>query len=85
MNKFPWGKVIDRFQYDFDGDAIEVVKYIGTFQGVTETKPSFHIEELHASYNSVQAAIIAYFAYKNLGLNQHVLVSGVCRALEVKE
>ena len=83
MNKFPWGTVIDRFQYDFDGDAIEVVKYYPF--GLHTEDIMFHIEELHASYNSVQGAIVAYFAYKNLGLNQHALVSGVCRALEIGE
>jgi hypothetical protein len=25
--KFPWGKVMDKFEYDFDGRTMEVVKY----------------------------------------------------------
>lgn len=89
MSKFPWGKVVDYLQIDLDGDKLEVVKYYGnvgggaikTYNGI----PSYHIEVLHASYNTVQSALIAYMAYKSLGLNQHTLVSGICRALEIKE
>jgi len=89
MTKFPWGKVIGILQIDLDGDKLEVVKYYANFGASTInkhcTEPSFHIEELHASYSTVQAAIIGYIAYKSLGLNQHTLVSGICRALDIKE
>lgn len=82
MNKFAWGKVIERFDYDFDGDKVEVVKYYPSTRN--DNVPHFHIEELHESSDSLQYMLIAYIARKNLGLNQHSLVSGICRALEVK-
>lgn len=89
MGRFVWGKVIERFEYDFDGDVVEVIKYFGTkYVNGHGTKdyedvPSYHIEEISESSDSLQSIIIAYFAYKNLGLNQRALVAGVCRALEV--
>lgn len=81
--KFPWGKVIDYLQLDLDGDKVEVIKYYAKIcnKQEWESEPSYHIEELHASYNNVQSAIIGYIAYKSLGLNQHALISGICRAL----
>lgn len=91
MSKFTWGKVTEYFTYDFDGDKVEVVKYYakeykdGHYTGEYETIPSYHIEELHESAHSLQYILISWIANKNLGLNQHALVAGVCRALDVPE
>lgn len=85
MSKFPWGKVIDRLFLDFDGDMLEIVKYHPSRLSAPEGTIEFHIEDLHSSFGSVQSAVIAYIAYKNLGLNQYALVEGICRALEIKE
>lgn len=88
--KFPWGRVIKRFQYDFDGKAVEVVKFyptkfkngIGVRGEYTET-PKYHIEELSESANSLDYILVAWIARQRLGLNQHALVAGICRALEI--
>lgn len=90
MGNFTWGKVIDRFEYDFDGAKVEVVKYFGREfinghpTGNYETTPSYHIEELHESARSLQYMLIAYIARKNLGNNQHTLVAGICKALDIR-
>jgi hypothetical protein len=88
MTKFPWGRVIERFDYDFDGEKVEVVKYFpkkaNHLNMGFEDAPQYHIEDLHESSNSLQYILISWIARKNLGLNQHALVAGVCRALDVK-
>ena len=93
MGKFPWGKVLDYFTYDFDGVSMEVVKFhpwksedctvrVGD---VNTDETHYHCEELRASYDKLDALLICWIAQKRLGLNQHALVSGVCRALGVHQ
>ncbi|UCV00264.1 hypothetical protein [Acidovorax radicis] len=91
MSKFPWGKVLERFEYDFDGQQVEVVKYLATkfvngsaVRGEWEDVPSYHIEELSESARSLDYILIAWIARKRIGLNQHALISGICRALCVE-
>ena len=89
MSKFPWGKVIEIFVYDFDGEEVEVVKYnpykeFGRSSKEFSEDVEYHIEDLHESAHSLQYILISWMAKKNLGLNQHSLVAGICRALEVK-
>jgi hypothetical protein len=77
---FPCGIVLDRTTLYLDGTEVEVTKYIND-----NTNVLFHCEELHASYNTIEALLIAWIARKHLGLNQHALVSGICKALGVEE
>ena len=90
VKRFPWGKVIKMFEYDFDGDTVEITKYHpwkreGCFaKEPDESKVEFHCEELRQSSTSIQGIIISWIAKKNLGLNQASLVAGACRALGVK-
>lgn len=91
MRNFSWGKVLERFEYDFDGEQVEVVKYLPTkfvdgsaVRGEWESEPMFHIAALHQSFSSLDAALIASIANKRLGLNQYALVAGVCRALGIE-
>jgi len=88
--EFAWGKVVEKFTYDFDGVPLDVTKYyankfIDGFhkKGEYEDVYSYHSDELHASYHSMFALIIAWITYKQLGLNNHSLASGICRALEI--
>jgi hypothetical protein len=90
MNKFNWGAVIEKFDLNFDGEALEIIKYhprlvVGNTvtQAINETEINYHVEELHASYGSMFAAVIAWITFKQLGLNQYALVSGLCKALEI--
>ena len=92
MSKFTWGKVIDRFTYDFDGEIMDVVKYHPWKTRGCEVcvgRPNmeeinFHNEELHASFLTIHGLLITWIAYKRLGLNQHALAYGICRALDIK-
>lgn len=98
--KFPWGRVIERFKYNFDGDNVEIVKYhphkrdekgfavyddeYNRFQAIDTDKIEYHLEGHHVSCGSVEGCLIYWMAEKHLGLNNHSLVAGICRALDVK-
>jgi hypothetical protein len=91
--KFPWGKVRDKFEYDFDGRTMEVIKFhpwktkgstVLTGEPNLE-EVNYSVDEIHQSFYTIDAAILAWIAYKNLGLNQYALVDGVCRALGINE
>lgn len=89
--KFTWGKVLDRFQYDFDGEVMDVVKFhpwqqngCTVLRGQADTdKVAYHCEELHQSSNNVMELVIAWMAHKKLGNNEGSLVQGICRALSI--
>lgn len=88
--RFPWGKVLDRFPLDFDGDTTEVIKYLPNkyekhtvVKGEYEDEPCYHIEAINASATSFDAIVVAWIAHRRLGLNQSALVMGLCKALDV--
>jgi len=90
MKRFPWGRVVERFEYDFDGEIMDVVKYhpfkrdgSTVLRKIDEEKISYSCEEISQSSVSLEHLVIAWIAYKSLGLNQHALVSGIARALEL--
>ena len=89
--KFPWGRVLEQISYEIDGLRFDVTKFhpwktsgctVLTGQ-VNEALTQYHSDELHQSEDTAQRLLIAWIAYRNLGLNQHTLVDGICRALEV--
>jgi hypothetical protein len=89
MSKFSWGTVINRFDYDFDGKKLEVVKFhpwVSVDSRVMTGTPDeaatlYHCEELRESFYDMDSLLISWIARKNIGLNQHTLVQGICRAL----
>lgn len=89
--KFAWGKVIEKFSYDFDGEKMDVVKYhpwksrnCTVLTGDADLdRTEYHCEEIHESSSSIHRLVIAWIANKKLGLNNGSLVAGVCRALEI--
>jgi hypothetical protein len=93
VKRFPWGKVLNTFEYDFDGKPLEVVKYHPwNSEGVSvktgnpdESETLYHIAAMNTSVRSMDAALIGWIVHKNLGLNHGTLAAGVCRALCVKE
>jgi len=91
MKNFVWGQVISLIDLDLDGDSVQIIKYFPKIYadcrptGEYESEPMFHIEETHRSFTNIQAAIIHYLTFKNLGLNNDSLAQGVCRAIGVKE
>jgi len=84
-NKFVWGKVIERFDFDFDGVICEVVKYHPkTFTPVVYLPESFyHCEEMSASFRSMFELLVHWLTYKQLGLNEGSLAQGLCRAINL--
>jgi hypothetical protein len=93
MSKFTWGQVLDRFQYDFDGEVMDVVKFhpwkvngCTVFKGQADTdRVHYHCEELHESSDNVLKLVISWMANKKLGNNEGSLVYGICRALCLDE
>jgi hypothetical protein len=91
--RFVWGRVIERFDYDFDGQRMELVKFHpwkserGTVRtGDPDTMVTqYHCDKMSESFWCIDDALIAWIARKNLGLNQHALVAGICRALETEQ
>jgi hypothetical protein len=88
--KFPWGKVIEVFVYDFDGVKLEVTKYHPKKRGNSlssreyEEAIEYHVEEMRASFNCMDSLLVAWIAHRNLGPgNRDSLVVGLCRALEI--
>jgi hypothetical protein len=93
MSKFPWGRVIEVFDYDFDGVKMEVTKYYEpkrdshnqSIRGEYSTAVAYHCDEIGRSSDNLFDLLIHFIAYKQLGLNQHVLVAGISRALCIGE
>jgi hypothetical protein len=88
--KFPWGKVIDIFDFDFDGVKLEVTKYHPKKPGNSlssreyEEAVEYHVEEMRASFNSMDELLVAWLVHRNIGPgNKDALVVGLCRALEI--
>ena len=79
--KFPFGEVIDQFEYDFDGVQMSVVKYISN---CSHGKVLYCCEEISQSSESIYALVIAWITWQNLGNNQWSLVDGICKALEIR-
>lgn len=82
---------MERFEYDFDGKVLEVVKFhpwesdgciVRT--GIPDkTLVHYYCGELNESFESLQYLLIAWIAYKKLSLNQGALVPGVAKAMDV--
>lgn len=90
MSKFPWGKIIEKFDLDFNGDVLVIVKYhpwvnTGERNRSDDSVVLFHCDEIHESRDNIYALVIAWMARKQLGLNQQSLVDGICRALMLDE
>lgn len=89
MPKFTWGKVIEYFEYDFDGVKMTVVKYhpyTSNTVGLGRAWSSevlYHCEEIREGSNNLFYLIVSFMAHKKLGLNQRALVLGIAKSLEL--
>jgi hypothetical protein len=91
MSKFVWGRVLNKFDYDFDGKEVQIIKYhpwavdgCTIKRGVVdESITTFHCEEIHQSDINIFVLILAWLAYKQLGLNEGSLVCGIAKALDL--
>jgi hypothetical protein len=89
--KFPWGKVIDRFDYDFEGQAFEVVKYHprvyvdgrGTDQIDTEST-MYHCDQISTCAGSLFELLVCWLASRSLGSTEALYVApAISRALKL--
>ena len=90
MKKFVWGRVINIFEYDFYGLVCEIIKYHPHKRNdhtitkeIDESIIMYNCDEIRQSEDNIYALLISWIAEKKLGLNQHALVAGICRALKV--
>jgi hypothetical protein len=94
-NTFPWGKVIERLDYDFDGKKLEIVK-AHPWKNWNSEKPRnqrefdadriiYSCEELGVMTNSVVTMLLYWIVVQGVGDGRegHVLFTGICRMLTI--
>jgi hypothetical protein len=95
MKKFPWGKVIDRVDYDFDGKTLEIVK-AHPWKSLSAPKSErefdaekviYFCDELGVSTNSIMTMLLYWIVCQGVGRGQHghSLFSGICRMLTIDQ
>ena len=93
MKKFPWGKVIDRIEYDFDGKTLEIVK-AHPWKSLSAPKSErefdaekviYFCDELGVSTNSVMTMLLYWIVCQGIETEQEasILFLGVCRMLKI--
>lgn len=90
--RFPWGKVVDLFVYDFDGKSFEAIKYhpwIHDGQRYTsdhdESRIHWYSEELGVSVYSLESLLVCWVAKQGLGIQGPIQVApAICRALNLE-
>lgn len=93
MSRFWLGKPIQSYEFCFEDGTIEIVKYhpwktdgCTLLTGEPDTEHvMYSLDEISQASDSMERLLIAYIAFKRLGLNQGALVNGVCRALCIHE
>lgn len=92
MNKFPWGRVIDTFIYDFDGTEVTIIKFYPWVyeNGRNTRKPDmekieYHCEEINQSADSLIGILITWMVEHKLGRNQGALIQGIARMLKLSD
>lgn len=91
--KFTWGVPIETFELDLDGTTVTIVKYHpwkssnGTVHvgDANMDEVLFHNSEISWSHRSIQESLVYWLTYKSLGLNNHSLAAGICRALDISK
>ena len=89
--RFNWGRVIERFTYDFDGQTLLVIKYHpwratagGTRWMAGDPDLSlveYTCDELNVASDNLFEIVLHWITYKQLGRDQDCLVDGLARAL----
>jgi hypothetical protein len=90
MERFPWGKILDRHQIALDGGEVEIIEYHpyiggGIERTVDTNKIMYHCEAIRRASLSLDALILYIIAQRRLGDNQHVLVGGLLRMFGITE
>ena len=93
MKRFPWGMIIETFEFLIDGHELIIVKYhpwVREGNRILTGTPNldlveYNCDEISQSANSMMVLIIAWITYKKLGCNQDSLVCGIARMLKLEE
>lgn len=77
MKKFPWGRIINTFVYDFDGTEATIIKFYpwvyenGRITQKFDPKTvEYYCEEINESSDSLMTMIIAWMVRYQLWHNQ---------------
>jgi len=92
MSKFPLGRVIETFVYDFDGVEVSIIKFHPWIleDGRITRKPDFdkieyHCEEINQSSDSLITILLTWIVEHQLGRNQGALTQGIARMLKLSD
>lgn len=92
MKKFPWGRTINTFVYDFDGVEVTIIKFYPWVyeNGRNTRKPDmekieYHCEEINQSADSLIGILITWMVEHQLGRNQGALIQGIARMLKLSD
>lgn len=90
MKKFPWGRTINTFVYDFDGVEVTIIKFHPFYEDNNTLKPDmekieYHCEEINQSADSLIGILITWMVDHQLGRNQGSLIQGIARMLKLSD
>ena len=89
MKKFPWGRTINTFVYDFDGVEVTIIKFHPFYEDNTRKpdmeKIEYHCEEINQSADSLIGILITWMVEHQLGRNQGALIQGIARMLKLSD
>jgi len=89
MKKFPWGRTINTFVYDFDGVEVTIIKFHPFYEDNTlkpdMEKIEYHCEEINQSADSLIGILITWMVEHQLGRNQGALIQGIARMLKLSD
>lgn len=92
MKKFPWGRTINTFVYDFDGVEVTIIKfYPWVYENGRNTNKfdhktvEYHCEEINQSADSLITLLLTWMVEHQLGHNQGALIQGIARMLKLSD
>ena len=89
ISRFPWGRIINTFVYDFDGVEVTIIKFHPFYEDNTRKpdmeKIEYHCEEINQSADSLIGILITWMVEHQLGRNQGALIQGIARMLKLSD
>ena len=89
ISRFPWGRTINTFVYDFDGVEVTIIKFHPFYEDNTRKpdmeKIEYHCEEINQSADSLIGILITWMVEHQLGRNQGALIQGIARMLKLSD
>ena len=92
ISRFPWGRIINTFVYDFDGVEVTIIKFHPWVyeNGYSTKKPDmekieYYCEEINQSADSLIGILITWMVEHQLGRNQGALTQGIARMLKLSD